>query len=889
MSLQPTPPSGAREERRINWGGAAIMVTVTLVAGLSVFFVMLQQLEGSMHKSLQVSLDSQARQFAQTLDRGQEKTVIIATRPFLIQNLQNTYQASAHQTALSGLKRIAESFMPSGFSMVTIYDASNRELVRVGEPRQNEELRAPLPTNPTTSLLWSNGLVMESKSDVFADGRRIGRVATQLPLPALNMMLADAKGIGSSGELALCAPIGAEIQCFPTRVNPKPHKHIKPGSDRKSLPMTYALEGKSGTIAIGDSREQEEISAYAPAGLTGLGMVLQVKSAELYMPVRRQLQNVLPLILAMVLGGILLLRWQVMPLVRKLVRSEQEALDANILLAQSEARVRAVLDNVDDGIVTANENGTIESFNPAAQRIFGYKAEEVLGQNLSMLMPEPYRSSHAGYINAYLRTGSAKIIGQGKDLTGLRKDGTAFPMELLLNEMQFGEERRFIAALRDNTARNAAEQNMLYLASHDALTGLPNRSLLQDRIYQALAQAYRSGQRVAVLFIDLDQFKTINESLGHEVGDHLLQEIAKKLPICLRDEDTVARQGGDEFIVVLPSIDDAEDAAPVSQKLLEILAEQFLVDGHELHTSASIGISVFPEDGEDVETLLKNADTAMYHAKRLGRNTSQFFAAHMNQVIEERLSLETSLRRALERGELLLHYQPLVDLRTGIVVGMEALVRWQHPQSGLISPEKFIPIAEETGLIIPIGEWVLQTACQQHKAWQDQGIFLPQMAVNLSPRQFRQKNMVDTIGGIIRDSGVEPQFIGLEITEGMVMENADDAVRTLHALSDTGIQLSIDDFGTGYSSLSYLKRFPIDKIKIDQSFVRDIATDPDDAAIVTAIIAMAHSLNVKLVAEGVETAQQFDFVRERDCDEYQGYYFSKPLSAEDVWEKIRVA
>jgi diguanylate cyclase (GGDEF)-like protein len=418
------------------------------------------------------------------------------------------------------------------------------------------------------------------------------------------------------------------------------------------------------------------------------------------------------------------------------------------------------------------------------------------------------------------------------------------------------------------------------------LTDLPNRSLVQDRIQQTIAWARRAEAQFAIMFIDLDKFKNINDTLGHDVGDQLLQMVAQRLTESLRAEDTVGRQGGDEFIVLLASLSAAEDSAVVAQKILGTLAAPFVINGQDLRTGASLGIAVYPQDGEDVETLLKNSDRAMYHAKEAGRSNYQFFAKEMNTVAAERLLLESSLRQAIDRNELLLHYQPLVNIADGRIIATEALVRWNHPELGLISPVRFIPIAEDSGVIVPLGDWVLRQACYQLKLWRELGIPLQRMAVNLSPHQFRQKHLFRNFIQILEETGVDPHWLGLEITENVIMENPEDAIATLGELKALGIELSLDDFGTGYSSLSYLKRFPIDKLKIDQSFVRDITTDADDEGLVAAIIVMAHQLDIRVVAEGVETEAQLAFLREHDCDEYQGYFFSRPKPASDLFATL---
>ena len=425
--------------------------------------------------------------------------------------------------------------------------------------------------------------------------------------------------------------------------------------------------------------------------------------------------------------------------------------------------------------------------------------------------------------------------------------------------------------------RKEAEQRILQMTTHDALTGLPNRQLLQDRIEQALAQDSRNPKVMAVLFIDLDHFKMINDSLGHDIGDLLLKAVAERLLACVRNEDTVARQGGDEFIVVLNSIAESLDAAKVSQKILDSLTQPYPILHHELHIDGSIGIAVFPDDGTNAETLLKNSDVAMYHAKENGRNNYQFFTDELNKSAHERHTLGLDLRHALERNELVLYYQPVMDMPDNRLHSVEALLRWQHPQHQLIAPDKFIGLAEETGLIIPIGEWVIKTVCLQIKAWKSQGYAVPRVAINLSGRQFRDKSLIKNISRILDETGTEAHYITLEITESMLINDIEKVVETLKCLNDMGIHISIDDFGTGYSSLSYLKRFPIHTLKIDRSFVRDIVTDKNDHTIVAAIIAMAHSLEIEVIAEGIETAEQLQLLMAQHCNHYQGYYFSRPV------------
>ncbi len=431
-------------------------------------------------------------------------------------------------------------------------------------------------------------------------------------------------------------------------------------------------------------------------------------------------------------------------------------------------------------------------------------------------------------------------------------------------------------------ARKEAERHLTFFANHDTLTGLPNRGMFNGRLTQALARAQRLRTMAAVLFVDLDRFKVINDTLGHDAGDHLLKQLAGRLRECLREGDTIGRQGGDEFVVLIEDVADPAQIGGVAQKILDTVARPYMISGQEFHVTASIGISVYPDDGQDQQTLLKNADIAMYRAKEQGKNNHKFYSAQMNSHSFERLALETSLRRAVERNEFLLHYQPKVDMRTGRITGVEALVRWQHPDMGMVPPAQFIPLAEETGLIAPIGDWVLRTACAEAQSWIAQGMSAIGVAVNLSARQFARDELAPSILRVLRETNLDPRLLELEITESIVMHNADRAAEVLEQLTRLGVRVAIDDFGTGYSSLSYLKRFPISSVKIDRSFVLDVPDDKDDAAITQAIIAMAHSLRLRVIAEGVETSEQYRFLVANECDEMQGYYFSKPVDAASI-------
>lgn len=432
-------------------------------------------------------------------------------------------------------------------------------------------------------------------------------------------------------------------------------------------------------------------------------------------------------------------------------------------------------------------------------------------------------------------------------------------------------------------ALRKSQQRLVHMAHHDVLTGLPNRSLLNDRLNQAILYAQRYNRCVTLVFIDLDNFKTINDSLGHDVGDELLKQIAERMQRTVRRTDTVVRLGGDEFVIILfDQPDKSESITGVLQKIREVVSQPLSIDNHMLWVTCSMGLATYPDDGKDMVTLLKNADAAMYQAKALGRNNFQFYTAEMNSKLKERIFLQEGMLNALANSEFMLMYQPQVLARTGEIIGVETLLRWKHPELGMIPPASFIPLAEENGMIVPIGQWVLRTACRQNKAWQDLGMRSIRVSVNVSARQFKETNWVATVADALKESGLDPQYLELEITESLIMENLDRAIEVMGEFQKMGVQLSIDDFGTGYSSLSSLKNFPVARLKIDQSFIRSLPDNDDDRSIAMAVIALGHRLNLKVVAEGVETEQQRSFLENNDCDEMQGYHFSKPVPADDI-------
>lgn len=557
------------------------------------------------------------------------------------------------------------------------------------------------------------------------------------------------------------------------------------------------------------------------------------------------------------------------------------------LLFAEKQRAEITLHAIGDGVIVTDVYGVVEYMNPKAENLTGWSLVQARGQGLSQILC--FKEAHGDVgnpITLCLQQNHAVELDEKILLAKEHKRELTVRLSAAPIRNDQGDHLGAVLAITDLTETHQLNQQLVYRTNYDPLTELPNRHLLQDRLTQTVARARRSNQLIAVLLVDIDRFKTVNDSLGQKAGDRLLATIAARLKAILRQEDTVARPGSDEFIIVLENTREPQ-VAMVAKKVLHAMETPFHIDNHEFFVSCSIGVSVFPKDGEEPETLLKNADTAMYRAKEKGRNTIQFYAQGMNQQALNRLVMEHNLRRALTRQELELYYQPQVELNAGRICGVEALLRWRHPQLGLVSPMDFIPLAEETGLIVPIGEWALKTACAQTKRWHDQGIKAIRIAVNLSPRQFMQVNLVDMVRETLLQTGLKACYLDLEITESMVMKNVEEVIPVLHALKALGVQLSVDDFGTGYSSLSYLKRFPIDQLKIDKAFVRDINTDSEDSAIALAVIAMAHSMKLKVLAEGVETKTQLAFLRSNRCDEMQGYYMSCPLPTEEATTLLR--
>jgi diguanylate cyclase (GGDEF)-like protein/PAS domain S-box-containing protein len=592
-------------------------------------------------------------------------------------------------------------------------------------------------------------------------------------------------------------------------------------------------------------------------------------------------------------GGVqdYLIKGQIEP--RELMRALRNSVARKILeenLFNEMNRAQITLNSIGDGVICTDETGNITFLNPTAEKMTGWSMKEATGRPLTQSFRitdastgliaanpttnavEPGRSSHLP-VNCILtrRDGQQLYI---EDSVASLRDSSGLPAGSVL-------------VFRDVTVARALANQILHQAEHDPLTGLPNRLLMNDRLGQAISVAGRESSLVAVLYLDLDNFKHINDSLGHTAGDKFLQSVAARLQECVRAPDTVSRQGGDEFVLLIPDLHHAEDAAIMARRVLKVVEEAHSIEHHDLRVTACMGISIYPDDGLDAETLLKNADTAMFHAKENGRQNFKFFEKEMDMNSVERQSMEEDLRCALERNEFSLHYQPIVDLKSGSITGAEALLRWTHPTRGSVAPTTFLPVAEDTGLIVPIGEWVLREACTQAKAWADAGLHPIAISVNVSALQLRSEGFLDSLSAILKETGLNPTLLDIEVTESTLTQRYKAGAPTLNLLREKGVQVAVDDFGTGFSSLGNLQKHKVDSLKIDQSFVSEITTAPDDTSLVNAIISMGRSLGLRVIAEGVESPEALAFLKAQDCDEAQGYLFGRPVPA-DQFAKLEL-
>jgi diguanylate cyclase (GGDEF)-like protein/PAS domain S-box-containing protein len=753
---------------------------------------------------------------------------------------------------------------------------------------------------------------------LYLDEQRLGVLVIDADASNIIESITDYHGLGETGETLLVRRNDAGDALFLTPARFEPDSALKrtvPAGDLRS-PFTRALlkQEQLLTDAV-DYTGEAVIAVTRYIDDAGWGLVVQRRKSDAYAPIITLRRSLLLLIglsaIAVVLASLYIAGTITRPITRLTEvatrisggaldeRAEVSTGDEVGILAQAfnqmtealiddinerrqaEEKFEALLKSAPDAIVIIDHTGQIILANLRAEQLFGFESAELIGKTIEMLMPERYRHGHVSIRQSFIGKPNFRPMSDDLDLYGLHKDGSEFPIEISLAPIETREGLLVASAIRDISERKQAETRLMQQANFDTLTGLPNRSLAADRLSQAMAHARRARECVAVMFLDVDHFKNVNDTLGHAAGDKLLTQVAGRLSRCARTEDTVARLGGDEFLIILSGLDTITSAKGVAEKLLETLSIPFALDGRELFLGASIGITGYPEDGDDPDVLLRNADAAMYRAKEAGRNTYRFFTPEMNIRLLKRLEMESHLRYAINKEELFLHFQPQVDISDGSLVGAEALLRWHNNELGHIAPDEFIPLAEETGLINEIGEWVLMQSCQAASRWQSCQADAVRVSVNISPVQFRGGDLVATVSRALQQSGLPASLLELEITERVLVDDNPNTSQIINDLKRMGIRLSLDDFGKGYSSLSYLKRFPFDVLKIDRSFVSSVTEDAEDAALCRAITAMAGSLKLLVVAEGVETLDQWECLDSYGADLVQGYYISRPLDNEE--------
>jgi diguanylate cyclase (GGDEF)-like protein/PAS domain S-box-containing protein len=872
------------KSHRIILIGGLILAALTLASGIAVYVVMQRQAESILVRSLETSLQSERRLFESEINAAVTNALTVSTRPFVIHNLHLFKTQPGNEAGRQALQRIADSFLPAGFAGVAFGDVRDASIVQAGRLSENPALSVPLDIQTGVRLLWDGQLVLQVVREVVDEaGIRLGTARTESTLPRLTRAILDAGTLGKTAELAVCAPLEQDMQCFPLTLRQSVFPRIARSMAGRPLPMSHALAGETGTVFTQDYRRQNVIAAHTPLGNLGPGMVLKIDRDELFGPVKQQLKIIVPLLGGLVLAGMLLLYWLVAPLVRKLVISERETAAVNDRLRDVEERWRFALDSTGAGVWDLDI--------PVNQILLSERCKAMLGfaeDEIGTRMDDWWQRIHPDDLPDLKAALQSLFEGSSETFTNEHrkrcKDGSWKWIQvrgMVAARDASGAPLRLIGTYLDISARKQAEETIQRQANFDPLTQLPNRRLFLDRLAQEIVKSRRANLPLGLLLIDLDEFKEVNDTLGHDVGDILLQETAQRIRSCVRDADTVARLGGDEFTVLLTELPDrTAHIEDIAQKIIARLAEPYQLGNEMAYVSASIGITLFPRDAGDIDTLIKHADQAMYAAKKRGRNRFCYFTASLQEAAQARLRLSRELREAVAGKQFTAHFQPIIELSSGRIHKAEALLRWQHPTRGLVEPMTFIPLAEETGLINAIGEWVFSESAQRAKEWRGQFGADFQVSVNMSPVQFRTAGRIQTEAWLrhLQDIGLSGANLIVEITESLLLNVHADVTDLLFRFRDAGIQIAIDDFGTGYSSLSYLKQFPIDYLKIDRSFVRDIETDPNDMALSRAIIMMAHELGLKVIAEGVETEGQRSLLSAAGCDYAQGNLYAQPLA-----------
>ncbi|MEN8803799.1 MAG: EAL domain-containing protein [Thiogranum sp.] len=876
--------------------------------------------------NLESVASKQKQQLERVLEQNRERLALVSSRRQLRLSLEN-YLADPKQEYSETMNRILNSagatigdFRELFIQTLDgrIVASTNPELV--GTIHDNEQFFVSGSNDDPVELFHHDDLGqlrMYLAGPLYRDSRRLGVLVIDSDVSTIVTSTTDYLGLGETGETLLVhrSDEGHARFLTPTRFAADDTSVRTISKEDLDSPFTHALQKKEElfTEAV-DYNGHAVVAVTRYIDQTDWGLVVQMRKSEAYAPVARLRTWLLLLIgvssLALIVASLFIARSITRPITRltevagrissgdrserALVSTHDEVgmladtfnqMTANLIddineRKQAEEKFQAVLKAAPDAIVIVEQSGKIVLANLQAEQLFGYDEGELIGKPLELLMPERYRRGHESRRQSMFSKPRFRPMGEDLELCGLRKDGSEIPLEISLGPIETRDGLLIISAIRDISDRKQTEARLVQQASIDSLTGLPNRLLATDRLSLALAHARRTQQNVAVMFLDIDRFKQVNDTLGHSVGDQLLREVAHRLSQCVRADDTVARLGGDEFLIILPELGALASAEILAEKILESLSQPYTLSDRELFVSASIGITGYPEDSDDPEVLMRDADAAMYRSKEAGRNTYRFFTPEMNIQLLKRMDMEAQLRYAITNNELFLHFQPLVDTRSARLVGAEALLRWRNPALGLVPADKFIPLAEETGFINAIGEWVLMQACHAASMWQDRFPDALPVSVNVSAVQFRNGDLVETVRRALQANKLPAALLEFEITERLLIEDATDTKRILKELKQMGVRLSLDDFGRGYSSLNHLKHYPFDALKIDRSFVSRITQGNEESALCKAITAMANELNLSVVAEGVETEQQWTLLRSHGTDLMQGHYISSPLDGD---------
>lgn len=868
-------------QRRIHrFAVMGILITGLLVA-LATAIPMYRHAHTLVSSSHMEGVRAQAQAVGQFLEKATELARQIASRSAVRDKLveYNRWEISLAEMAQFSAPRIREALDQAGnIAGMVRFDAEGNPVLELGialpDAAQALAGQDPIATRRTGPVATAAGPHLLVSAPILSrDGERVGTDVLAFGLSQLQAPLTRAHGSlprtrllvfnGESGTTVELGPSGTVVRVFDTTES-------APGYLRR------AVDGPAGQQHVAQNGPDEIVFYTAIREMPGWSFAYSIPATDFYRPVLWQILLPLSMIALLVSAGAVLTARTIRPMAERVLQQARDLAE----LGESRLLAASVFDASPQAVLIMDASHRIIEANRASVRITGYGQSKLHGKPLCEALFRPEKRASCDEL-LWQRVDAHN--GWQGETELLRCSGEVFPAWQSVTPVRdaSGVIRHYICMFTDIGEKKQAEERIRHLAHHDPLTDLPNRTLLTDRLAHGLDRARRHGNSLAVLFIDLDRFKYVNDSLGHPVGDALLRIVAERFATALREEDTLSRIGGDEFVVILEELGGADDAARVARKLLDALETPSRVDGHDLFIGASIGISLFPTDGDSIDTLVRCADSAMYRAKEVGRNTFQFFTPEQASQSRERFELERDLRQAVERGELRLVYQPQADCATGRIVGVEALVRWQHPTRGLVPPDRFIPLAEEIGLISKIGAWVLNAACAQAYQWEKQGRSL-RIAVNLSGQQISRDGLVELVREVLGTTGLSSTQLELEITEGHLLQRVEQCIATLRDLKSLGVTLAIDDFGTGYSSLSYLKKLPVDRLKIDRSFVEGIPDDRDDVAIVATILSMARNLGLDVIAEGVENETQLAHLRDARCAEYQGYLLSRPVSPAEL-------